>query len=113
MNKFRPATIPAQVIYNPGDLTAAAPTTVDPNPVVAELKPVGPPPKPVPRQAQAEAEGRCGFHRLALPRSERPGRRADTSGAEAEIVSALQPAYIVCQRAPRPMPRQHVQSVSR
>ena len=47
MNKFRPATIPAQVIYNAGNLTKAASTTVDPNPVVAELKPVGPPRKPV------------------------------------------------------------------
>jgi len=45
MNKFRPATIPVHVICNPGDLTAAASTTVDPNPVAAELKLVGSPPK--------------------------------------------------------------------
>lgn len=47
MNKFQPATVPVQVNYNPGDLTTAASTTIDPNPVVAELKPVGPPPKPI------------------------------------------------------------------
>src|SRR5262245_60865443 len=47
MNKFQPATVPVRVISTPGDLTTAASTTVDPNPVVAELKPVGPPPKPL------------------------------------------------------------------
>src|SRR5437899_1767415 len=35
MNKFQPATVPVQVIYIPGDLTTAASTTIDPNPVVA------------------------------------------------------------------------------
>jgi hypothetical protein len=47
MNKFQPATVPVQVINNPGDFTTAASTTVDPNPVIAELKPIGPPPKPL------------------------------------------------------------------
>src|SRR5262245_57639986 len=47
MNKFQPVTVPVQVINNPGDPTTAASTTIDPNPVIAELKPVGPPPKPV------------------------------------------------------------------
>jgi hypothetical protein len=47
MNKFQPATVPVQVIQNPGDFTTPASTTIDPNPVIAELKPVGPPPKPV------------------------------------------------------------------
>jgi hypothetical protein len=36
-----------RVICNPGDLTTAAFTAVDPNLGVAELKPVGPPHKPV------------------------------------------------------------------
>jgi phosphoglycolate phosphatase len=44
MNKFQPATVPVQVIQNPGDFTTPASTTIDPNPVIAELKPVGPPP---------------------------------------------------------------------
>jgi hypothetical protein len=47
MNKFQPATVPVQVIYTPGDLTTAASTTIDPNPVVAELKRAGPPPKAI------------------------------------------------------------------
>ncbi len=47
MNKFQPVTVPVAVLYTPGDLTTAASTTIDPNPVVAELKPVGPPPKPL------------------------------------------------------------------
>jgi len=45
LNKFQPATIPVQVIRTPGDYTTPASTTFDPNPVVAELQPAGPPPK--------------------------------------------------------------------
>jgi hypothetical protein len=45
MNKFLPATIPVQVIRNPGDFANPATTVTDPNPVVAELQPAGPPPK--------------------------------------------------------------------
>jgi hypothetical protein len=45
LNQFQPMTIPVQVIRVPGDVTTAASTTFDPNPVVAELQPVGPPPK--------------------------------------------------------------------
>src|SRR6266436_9762331 len=45
LNKFQPATVPVQVIHIPGDFSAPASTTVDPNPVVAELQPAGPPPK--------------------------------------------------------------------
>jgi hypothetical protein len=47
MNKFQPATVPVQVIYAPGDLTTPASTSIEPNPVFAELKPIGPPPKPL------------------------------------------------------------------
>jgi hypothetical protein len=45
--RFEPATVPVQVIRNPGDFTSAGSTTIDPNPVFAELRPAGPPPKPV------------------------------------------------------------------
>jgi len=45
LNKFQPVTVPVQVIYIPGDSSTPASTTVDPNPVVAELQPAGPPPK--------------------------------------------------------------------
>jgi hypothetical protein len=47
MNKFLPATVAVRVINDPGDFSTPATTTIDPNPVVAELKPAGPPPKPV------------------------------------------------------------------
>jgi hypothetical protein len=45
LGKFQPATVPVQVIQNPGDFSTPASTMIDPNPVVAELQPAGPPPK--------------------------------------------------------------------
>ena len=45
LNKFQPVTVPVQVIHIPGDFSTPASTTVDPNPVIAELQPAGPPPK--------------------------------------------------------------------
>jgi hypothetical protein len=50
LNRFLPATVPVQVIRNPGDFTNPATTTVDPNPVVAELQPSGPPPRAAARK---------------------------------------------------------------
>jgi hypothetical protein len=47
LNKFHPATIPVQVVNIPGDFATPASTNIDPNPVVAELQPAGPPPKAV------------------------------------------------------------------
>jgi hypothetical protein len=47
LNRFQPATVPVQVIHLPGDFSTPASMTVDPNPVVAELQPAGPPPKAV------------------------------------------------------------------
>ena len=41
LNRFQPATVPVQVIRTPGDFTTPASTTIDPNPVVAELQPAG------------------------------------------------------------------------
>ena len=43
--RFQPATVPVQVIRIPGDFANPGSTTTDPNPVVAELQPAGPPPK--------------------------------------------------------------------
>ena len=45
LNKFQPATIPVQVIRIPGDFSSPGSTTIDPNPVVAELQPAAPPPR--------------------------------------------------------------------
>src|SRR5580704_142636 len=50
MNKFQSATVPVQVIRNPGDFTSAGTTVIDPNPVVAELQPMGPAPKAAARK---------------------------------------------------------------
>jgi hypothetical protein len=65
MPRFQPVTVPVQVIRNPGDFATPASTTIDPNPVVAELRPAGPPPraksmrpkkKPKPAAAAAPAD---------------------------------------------------------
>jgi hypothetical protein len=45
MPKFQPVTVPVQVIRNPGDFTSSPTTTLNPDPVVAELTPAGPPPR--------------------------------------------------------------------
>jgi hypothetical protein len=45
--KFLPMTIPVSVTRNPGDFSTPASTSVEPNPVMAELQPLRPPPKVV------------------------------------------------------------------
>ncbi|HUN99120.1 MAG TPA: hypothetical protein VMU69_23165, partial [Bradyrhizobium sp.] len=45
LDKYEPATVPVSVVHVPGDFTTPAATNIDPNPVVAELQPSGPPPK--------------------------------------------------------------------
>jgi hypothetical protein len=45
MPKFQPATVPVQVIRNPGDATGPATTIIDPSPVFAELQPAALPPR--------------------------------------------------------------------
>jgi hypothetical protein len=44
LNRFQSATVQVNVIRNPGDLTNPATTTIDPNPVFAQLQPAAPPP---------------------------------------------------------------------
>jgi hypothetical protein len=46
LNRFQPVTIPVQVTGNAGNLLTPGTQKFDPNPVVAELRPIGPPPKP-------------------------------------------------------------------
>ena len=65
MNKFQPATVPVQVVRTPGSFTTPDSTTLDPNPVVAQLQPAAPPPraarkkprKPKPKAAAPAASG--------------------------------------------------------
>jgi hypothetical protein len=47
LNKFQPTTVPVQVVHIPADFSTPASTTLDPNPVVAELQPAGPPPRAI------------------------------------------------------------------
>jgi hypothetical protein len=42
LTKFQTLTVPVQVVNLPGDITTPASTSVDPNPVVAELQPALP-----------------------------------------------------------------------
>jgi hypothetical protein len=84
LNKFQPATIPVQVIYVPGDFSTPGSTTVDPNPVVAELQPAGPPPraarkmltpkKPKPPKGTAAAPAGSPFPEPTAPPSPAPTR---------------------------------------
>ena len=43
---FLPVTVPVRVSGNPAGFLSPGSTRIDPNPVVAELQPVAPPPKP-------------------------------------------------------------------
>ena len=45
LNRFEPVTIQVVVIRNPGDFSTPATIVTDPNPVFAELRKAGPPPK--------------------------------------------------------------------
>ena len=43
MPRFQPATVPVQIIREPGSLISAGTARPDPNPVVTQLQPAGPP----------------------------------------------------------------------
>jgi hypothetical protein len=85
LNRFQPATVPVQVIHIPGDFSTPASTTFDPNPVVAELQPAGPPPraerkrilrpkKPKPPKGAAPAPAASPFPNPAAPPPAAPSR---------------------------------------
>lgn len=68
MDKYQPATVPVTVARIPGDLTTPASVNIDPNPVVAELQPAGPPKhkrsirhKPKPKAAAAPPPADAAF----------------------------------------------------
>ena len=102
--KSQPVTVPVQVIHNPGDFSTPASTMIDPNPVVAELQPAGPPPKgtgkgvpapkkPKPPKASAAAPVASPFPDPA-PAPAKPLARSH------RIVRRRQHAYIVIPRQP-------------
>ena len=45
MPRFQPVNVPVQIIREPGNLITAGTARPDPNPVVAQLQPAGPPPR--------------------------------------------------------------------
>lgn len=57
--KFHPETVPVQIINIPGEIGSPDVLKAEPNPVVVQLRPTGPPPKPVrakPKKPKPPAE---------------------------------------------------------
>jgi hypothetical protein len=52
LNDFKPVTVPVRVSGNPAGFLAVGTTRIEPNPVVAQLEPVAPPPKPARKPAR-------------------------------------------------------------
>ena len=97
LNKFQPVTVPVQVIRIPGDSSSPPSTTIDPNPVVAELQPAGPPPR---RCETIEAE------KPNHPRRRRgPAASPSRSGAGPPAGRRAQPLIACTHRAADCMPR--------
>jgi hypothetical protein len=46
LNDYQPMTVPVRVFGSPASLGGPGTTAIDPNPVVAQLQPIAPPPKP-------------------------------------------------------------------
>ncbi|MBR1269431.1 hypothetical protein JQ629_18110 [Bradyrhizobium sp. AUGA SZCCT0222] len=67
MPRFQPVTVPVQLIRDPGDFTTPASTTIDPNPVVAELKPAGPPPRKKPMRPKKKPKPAAAAPAAASP----------------------------------------------
>ena len=48
LNDYQPVTVPVRVFGSPASLGGPGTTAIDPNPVIAQLQPIAPPPKPAP-----------------------------------------------------------------
>jgi hypothetical protein len=80
--KYTPLTVPVTVTRVPGDFTTAASTTIDPNPVSAELQPAKP------------LKGKSAIRRPARkrkPAAAAPGAAPDAGGAPDAGSSAFPP----------------------
>jgi hypothetical protein len=86
LNKFQTATVPVQVTRTAGDLFSADTVKVDPNPVVAELQPAGPPPRAVRKK------------RMLRPRKPKPPK----AGPAAEPAESAFPEPAAPAAAPPP-----------
>jgi hypothetical protein len=78
LNKFQPATVPVQVIRIPADFASPGLTTIDPNPVVAELQPAAPPP-------------RAARKKILNPKKPKPPKAAAAPAAAPEPAPAAAP----------------------
>lgn len=92
LNKFQTTTVPVQVIRSGGDFFSSGTATVDPNPVVAELQPLGPPPKPV-----------VAKKKMLRPKPKKPKAPAGTAAAPADS-SFPEPAAAAPPPAAAPLP---------
>jgi hypothetical protein len=73
LNDFQPATVSVRVSGSPAGFLSPGTTRIEPNPVVAELQPVAPPPKPA----------------RTLLRPKKPAKPKDIAGAPPAAGSAL------------------------
>jgi hypothetical protein len=48
LNDYQPMTVPVRVFGSPASLGGPGTTAINPDPVIAQLQPIAPPPKPVP-----------------------------------------------------------------
>ena len=76
LNRFQPATIPVQVNRIPGDFSSPPSTTIDPNPVVAELQPAGPPPRAAKKKMLIAKKPKPPKDTAAAPAVQQPAQAA-------------------------------------
>ena len=72
LNKYQPVTVPVQVSGSAGNLLTSSTIKVDPNPVVAELQPIGPPPKPARKPMRPKRAKKPADATAAPPPRDRP-----------------------------------------
>jgi hypothetical protein len=48
LNEFQPMTVPVRVFGSPASMLSPGTTAINPDPVIAQLQPIAPPPKPAP-----------------------------------------------------------------
>ncbi len=91
MPRFQPANIPVQVVKVPGDLFTSGTAKTDPNPVVAELQPAGPPPKAA-RKIMRPKKPKVPKDTAAAPAPDPDGSAFPASGQGAPPTTTAPPA---------------------
>jgi hypothetical protein len=75
LDKFTPATVPIQVTRSGGEFLTAVTTTIDPNPVVAELQAAKPPMRPARKMARKRKPSPAAASPAAAPTDAAPPTR--------------------------------------